>query len=495
MTTQRLRSCTLRALATTIAATLLLNACSDSESTVVAPPAATVNMCTFANGGAVIVAVNAARLDSALATRAYLTDLVVDPAAATGDGRHFKTITSAVAAAKVVRLAHNEIDGAACRITISVAAGTLRGSTAASTDATLEKFPIVIDVPDITIRGSTVVPLDASGRPTGNAVSNATIIAPTTPLLLIGGASSQTGVSEELFALNGHPDDGSKGNGAIIENLVLRSGHAAGDTVQGGQGVLAMRVRDVTIRHNRFEGNFTERMDLRATSADVDGNDLAAGPGNTCDVCIAGPGVFTVRNNRITSSGIDGVLLVPTLILPVPTPVEQYTLPTSALAIATVTNNEIAAHIAKPVGAAIRLAAVGVGAPNVVGDTRMTATNNVLRNNTFALMAEAGFPQNGTALRGDITLKATGNTVSQSCQNDVLVSFSRHATGLGLSNQPYLRGGVYLLTLGSEFPWSNAWVAHPAGFGNTLLVNDQPITNGTRAAYDAAKSCPSAASN
>jgi hypothetical protein len=66
-----------------------------------------------------------------LAPGDYYTTLLVDPATtASGDGRHFIRITDAIAAARAGRIARNEktTPQAACRITISVSAGTYRGS-------------------------------------------------------------------------------------------------------------------------------------------------------------------------------------------------------------------------------------------------------------------------------------------------------------------------------------------------------------------------------
>jgi len=471
-----------------LAATLTA-ACSGDDAASPAEPTATVTVCRFERGGAAPVSIPAAGLESAIAGGAYPTELVVDPAGTRGDGVHFTTITAAVAAARSARLARNELDIAACRITIRVVAGPVVGSTAVTTDPTREQFPIVIDVPDITIRGATVLPVDGSGRATGAAVTTATTIAPSTPLQLIGGASSQSGVSEELFVINGHPGVGSKGHGAIIEGLVLRSGHATTDTIAGGQGILSMRVRDISIRGNRFEGNFTERIDLRASSGDVDGNDIVAGAGSTCDVCLAGPGSFVVRNNRVIGGGVPGVLMVPALLLPVPGIVEQFTLPAASHVAALITNNELSGHLKRPVGVGVRVATMGVGAPNVVGDSRATITNNVIRGNMFGMIVEAGFPVNGGSLRGDATISASGNTLSGNCQNDLLVSFSRHTTALGLSNQPYLRSSTFRLTLGEEFTWPASWYAMPAALGNTLSVNGVAVEPLTRAAYSATKAC------
>ncbi len=468
---------------------VLAAACGDDDPTGTTAPTTTVTVCQFVRGGAAAVTIDAASLDSAIATGAYPTDLRVDPMHPVNDGVQFKTITAAMTNVRASRAVHDERDIAACRVTITVSEGVLNATTSQTTDDAIEHLPIVIDVPDVTIRGATIVPVDGNGRATGAIPSRATRIVPAAPLRLIGGASSQSGVSEEIFVVSGHPANGSKGHGAVIEGLVLQSGHAPSDTTQGGQGILSLRVRDLTVRGNRFEGNFTERIDLRATSALIDGNDIASGPGNTCDVCLAGPGGFVVRNNRIAGGGIPGILMVPTLVLPIPDVLQPYVPPAAAQVSAHIENNEILGHLRKPVGAGVRLATMGIGAPGVVGDSRATIVNNLIRNNTFGVIVEAGFPVNSGSLRGDATVTVTGNTLSGSCQNDLLVSFSRHTTALGLSSQPYLRNSTFALTLGPEVDWPAAWFSLPTSLGNTLIVNGAPVAPGVRSAYDGAKVC------
>ena len=105
-------------------------------------------------------------------------------------------------------------------------------------------------------------------------------------------------------------------------------------------------------------------------------------------------------------------------------------------------------------------------------------------------LVEAGFPVAGSALRGDAIITTRGNRFSASCQRDLLVSLSRHTTGLGLANAPYLRNSRYLLDLGVDVPWGAAWFANPDGLGNSLVVNGATIPNGRLTAYDASRTCP-----
>lgn len=404
-----------------------------------------------------------------------------------GDGFHFQRIGDAIAAARELRVARGEKTTASCRIMIAVAAGIYRGSVNESADPTVERLPLVIDVPDVTLRGALEMDIDQGGRATGLGQMDegqneeaSTVVA--SPALV-----TKNGLSEPIVVVNAHPD-GFQGNGAIIEGFVFQSGHVGIDALFGGVAILSLRVRDLVVRGNRFEAEFSQSVDLRASSARVDRNHLS-GTEDTCDLCFAGPGDYEAAGNRLLAGGIPGILITPTTLLPVPSMVEQYVLPASATVTASVVNNEVRNHLRKPVGAGIRVGAIGVGAPNVAGVARVEARDNLLVSNTFAMIVEAAFPVQNTLLKGDIELTLHGNTFLRSCQNHLLVSLSRHTTGLGLTNFPYLKNSNYRLSLGGDIAWEDVWYSHPAGFGNTLTVDGVEIANGSKIAYDAARTC------
>ena len=415
----------------------------------------------------------------------HISEFVVDKASAQiGDGVHFGRIGDAIVAAREVRVARDEQETAACRITIVVAAGVYRGSVSQSTDPTFERYPLVIDVPDVTLHGALDMEIDASGRATGVGLNDGVTTLVASPSLV-----SVLNFSEPLLAVNGHPD-GFKGNGVIVEGLAFQSGHAGVDALIGGLGVLSLRVRDLVVSGNRFEAGFSESVDLRASSGRVDRNHFSGG-GGTCDMCLAGPGDYGAEGNRLLAGGIPGILVVPAtgLIVPPGRGIEVYVLPTSANVNATLVNNEVRDHLRQPVGVGIRVGAVGVGAPNVAGTAHVGAYDNVLVNNRFAMMVEAAFPMPNTLRKGDIELTLHGNVLSESCQNNFLVSFSRHRTALGLNTDPYLLNSSYTLSLGGNIAWDDVWYSHPAGFGNTLTVDGVVIPNGSRVAYDGARTC------
>jgi hypothetical protein len=469
------------------AAIITVVACSHDGPT--APQGDPMLICHVSGTSGTIIAARAPELATHVAHGDYATWLTVTaltiPA---GDSTYYRRIGDALAAARAGRIKRGELQSAACRITINVAAGTYRGDAKGNPDPTVDRFPILVDMPDISLQGALQMGHTDAGRALGTGAPGVeTTLAPVSPLQIEGGASSQTGASTPMIIANAHPG-GSAGNGLTVSGMVFQSGHVGVDTLAGGQGVSSMRVRDLVISGNRFEGGFTESIDLRASSARVVLNYFGAG-GGSCDVCLAGPGAYVVADNRLMAGGIPGVFVIAALQLPVWSTVEPYTLPATSEVTATVTNNEIRDHLRKPVGAAIRVGAIGIGAPNVVGSTRVTAKFNYLVNNTFAMIVEAAFPVANTTLRGDVSVTLGENVIQQSCQADLLVSFSRHTTALGLSNIAYERASTYDLALGGDLQWADAWFSHPAGLANTLIVNGQSVANGARASYNAAKTC------
>ena len=229
----------------------------------------------------------------------YVTTLVVShDAAQTGNGVHFVRIGDALGAARAGRLDRGELAEAACRITIAVAAGVYNGTVTGQPFDDIDRFPLIVDVPDITLRGALVMGLDEAGRATGDATGGvATTLRPVEPLPNIAG--SQT----PIIIANAHPG-GSAGNGLSVEGFVFESGHAP-PASHGGIGVLSMRVVGLTIPGNRFSA-FLDGVDLRAGNADVAQNLFATN--DDCDICLAGPGRFSATGNRILESGIAGII-------------------------------------------------------------------------------------------------------------------------------------------------------------------------------------------
>jgi len=444
-----------------------------------------VALCHLPSGGE-ILEVAAPALAAHLSHGDYLTTLYVShEAGQPTDGAHFASIAQALAAARATRLARGELRSAACRVTIAVAAGTYQGAAGAAA-AGLESFPLIVDVPDITLRGALNMGLDGAGRATGEATGTGiTTLTPVDPLPIVDDASTP------IIIANAHPT-GSAGNGLTVEGFVFQSGHDP-DEDAGGQGVLSVRATGLTVRGNRFESGFTESIDLRAGSGDVVQNHLA-GTAGTCDICLAGPGSFRASGNRLLAGGIPGIVVSSPVGLPVPSGVEPLDLPATAETWADIRNNEVRDHQRVPVGTGIRVDAIGVGAPDVHGTIHAVIQDNALVNNRFALIVHGAFPVANTDRIGNVDVTFGGNVLQQSCQTNLLVSLSRHTNALGLTSRPYLLNSTFRLALGGDVSWEDVWFAHPDGFGNALIVDGQTIANGGRQSYDAT-GCPGLAAS
>ena len=446
-----------------------------------APAAGKVNVCHRPATGGSILEIGVAGVADHLAHGDYISTLLVShDAGQPVDGAHFATITGALAAARTSRVGANESTAAACRITILVSAGTYQG-TVGSASGALEHFPLMVDFPDITLHGALAMTLDAAGRATGQGTGpGETVLTPAEPLPFVDLLSTP------IIIANAHPG-GSAGNGLVVEGFVFQSGH---DPLvdAGGQAVLSLRTMGLTIRGNRIEGGFTESLDIRASGADVLENHLA-GTAGTCDVCLAGPGTYTARGNRLLAGGIPGLGVSAPVNLPVPPGVEPYVPTATGETWADIRNNSVSDHQRTPVGVGIRVDAVGIGAPNVHSTIHAVIQDNLLVNNRFGMIVHAAFPVVGTDRRGDVDVTLGGNVFEGSCQTNLLVSFARHTTGLGIDNRPYLLNSTFQLTLGGDVSWDDVWFSHPDGFGNTLVVDGQTIANGGRQFYDAT-GCP-----
>jgi hypothetical protein len=478
----------------TVSAALVALACREVP---LEPQGPALAICHMTEVGGAIAEIPARALGGHKAHGDYVTRLIVDPASLdVGDSIHFSRITDALAVARAGRMARQETAVAACRITIAVTSGTFQGSIKESDDPTFERLPLVIDVPDLTLLGAFSMTVDAKARALGTlapadpiAANNVvTTLAASPGLITIRTTNPPDKYGEPIIVVNAHPD-GPRGDGAIIEGFVFQSGNTGADAVVGGNAIVSMRASGLVFRGNQIEGGFGEPVELRASAASIERN-FMTGRAGSCGFCLFGPGAYQVSGNRLMGpGGIPGILFFPTMSAAVFPVVEPFVLPASALVTGTVTNNAVHNHQAIPVGVGLRIAAIGVGAPNVVGTSRVVARDNDLSGNRFGITLEAGFAVANTVQRGDIEITMSGNTMAGSCQNAMLVSLPTQQTGLGLANASSVRNSTYTVSLGSDIAWSDVWYSHPAGLGNTLIVNGEALPNGSRTAYDATKVC------
>lgn len=110
-----------------------------------------------------------------------------------------------LASARAGPMSRNETVVAKCRITIAVAPGVFVGSIDETDNSSVEALPLTIDVPDITLLGSFVMPVDGDLRATGNfsAEAVATTIVANPGLISIKTGNVLDKYAERLIAVNG----------------------------------------------------------------------------------------------------------------------------------------------------------------------------------------------------------------------------------------------------------------------------------------------------
>lgn len=419
----------------------------------------------------------------------YIARLVVDPLSdKIGDGVYFARITDAVAAARQVRVERNETEAAACRITIDVSAGTFTGSFDSNAHPSLEKFPIVLDVREITLRGALKLRLDADGRATANAGS------PTQVTALIADRPLDFQPVTEAMIVVASRTRGNTVDGVVVEGFDFRSARTDGSS--GGVAILSLRANDLAVRGNRFVQGLTTALDLRSSAVTVKGNHLS-GAGTNCGFCLAGPGEYRVTDNRIVGGALGGIYVVAAFAhapfslgaSPVTT-IESDLLPLTADVVARIDNNEILDHSQIRVGFGLRVSAVGPGAAAVQQTTNVVVTRNEIDGNRFGVIVDAGISPPG-AISGDINMRFQHNVIRQSCQSNLLLAFMRHTGALGITNNTVLHNSTFRIDLSEDLNWADAWYSHPAGFSNKLYVNGKTVSNTTSSNHQYSETmCP-----
>jgi Dockerin type I domain len=224
-------------------------------------------------------------------------------AGANGDGSFanpYRRITDAVVRARADRASLALPPETAIRI--HVAAGTYIGSydaAALQSHPEYEVLPIVVNVPDLMVFGSTALILDGLGLPTGSEVDGRTTLRPDTSLQ----------ANQALFLL-GRTADGTAGDGATVEGFVL-DGVV---THFGSQAVWADRVQNFRIRKNvvRRTGFGTQ---TRLASGAIEGNLLAGNEESGATASggsLADPAAVSIRGNRVRGNGQHGIMLLVT---------------------------------------------------------------------------------------------------------------------------------------------------------------------------------------
>lgn len=330
----------------------------------------------------------------------------------------------------------------------------------------------MVDVPDLTIHGAFVMGLDGAGRATGEGVgSTSSTLAMSDHL----DDDEVAGNNLRMFIVNGHPK-GAAGNGFTLDGFIIQGGN-----VQDArrQVILSLRVNDLRVTGNRFEGGLIAAIDLRGTAAVISTNYLTSG---ACALCLAGAGNYTVTANRIVGGGEDAIFVNGMVLLDTPD-IEPYDPPELATTFADIGNNDVRNYQNPPVAAGIRLGSYGPNGSSVMTSIHAHIHDNLVVNNTFGMIFEAGFPDPSGPRKGDMDIELGNDEFSGNCQANVYLAFARHITGLIPDGGPYLLRTIRRLELGNDLRLEDLWYANPPGLGNKLFVNGRLVPNAIRTFY------------
>jgi hypothetical protein len=229
---------------------------------------------------------------------AQAADLYVDAnAAAGGDGSTtspYALITDAVGRARQLR--SSAAIPATERVAIHVAAGNYVGTfnaTALASNPNQEALPIILNVPNLTLAGATVMDHDSRGLPTGPGNG------PQSKLK----SSDLTDSDHQALIVVGRTSDGNAGDGVTVSGFIFGENNE-------GLGIVVDRVFDFALLDNAFIHTFIAII-TRLSSGVVDGNyflgNSGIGPG-IGGGSINHPAKVTLSRNRSTktyNSGAD----------------------------------------------------------------------------------------------------------------------------------------------------------------------------------------------
>jgi hypothetical protein len=414
-------------------------------------------------------------------------DLYVDASQPAGDGSlgsPYQTISAAVARARNDRLTMAVPDSET--IVVHVRAGEYFGSYDKKGPGIIEPLPILIDVPNLEMRGDTVLTLDADGWPTGAVKGTETSLTAITFLgggfppdhfmFLVGPTSDRlTGANVTIdgFVLDGGMKSGAKLNGVAIGLDRVAGASIAGNVITRAHFAVFARASTAAILGNLIHNCFV-------------GPILNAGPA-------ASPASYLFQDNRSVRNNEAGVTAWATGVVhawdPALTPV-----PADALydeIYADVIHNDLSDNNFFGDGAAGILCAMYVPvlhAGHATGHLTVDVEGNRIAGNTIGIVVDAGFSGRAQAQPLTATFHGTfaDNEVTANDLAPALVTFTRTTAAIKqtpseLNSYKYLEDSLYEFIVADD-ELAGFWYDNPSsdpGSGvvldNTLLVNGVPL--------------------
>lgn len=228
-------------------------------------------------------------LSGQASARSIFVNAAAGPGADGSANGPFRRITEAVEQARRLRQVSNE------RIVVHVAPGTYTGSYDAASLASnpdLEVLPIILNVPNLSLYGGTILNEDSLGLPAGTEPESETIIT----------ADRALGLGQSLLLI-APTTDGMNGNGVTIAGFVLDALVPATSNLRG-RAIIVERVSDFVIRRNVIRHTFTGLQTLLASGV-IEANLFLSNNANGVGIgggSIADPAQVTLRANRATQN-------------------------------------------------------------------------------------------------------------------------------------------------------------------------------------------------
>ena len=394
------------------------------------------------------------------------------------------------------------------RIVIHVAAGTYHGSfdpKKLAENPQIEVLPIILNVPNLTLSGTTSLDVDARGIPTD----------------IRGGPKTTLTSSDVRLFDTGHvlilitrTSDGGVGNRVTITGFNFKQNLGNTDYILTG-GIFVDRVSDFVIRGNAF-AHTPHGLVTRLASGVVEGNLF------TCDLfgavisggSIAQPAQVTVCGNRAASKIAGGLILCgiadmrpldlganllvmerPQAVYDRNNPLDLMNLPDTLNVTVSGNDSSDNEHFGLRVFAASPyIYATQVTTQPVTSVCNATITHNWLdRNGSYGFAVDAGFPQfpEGHPIPSPFTTVFTGTfrdnqIVGNGLGTALFTTTSFWATILGPNGDGYLQQSLYQVSdlYGelTDFDYENPIYSPYDGafLNNTLVVNGTVIPPGTK---------------
>lgn len=408
-----------------------------------------------------------------------------------GDGSSanpFPTITQALVKARVDRPALPSTE----MIIIHVAhvAGGYRGTYNTPVPEGFEPLPLILDVPNLELRGETVLTFDASGLPTDFERGTETMLTASPPLM--GGTVEST----QFLFLMGPTSTVLDGSNVSVDQFVLDGGLPVGALLDadseagfGGADIGVDRAQGFAIHNNVLTGT-RFGVFARASTGSLQHNLITGGSAGA--ILKAGnkasPASYIFSQNRSAGNFSVGVLVTGSASLAV---LDPALLPIASGTIfdesaATVSGNDLSNNnLAPSFSAGLRCFqdAPRLPAGQSTSHVTVSVTGNRIANNSVGIHVDAGFPRRAypQVLTGTFQGAFQNNQVVGNALAPALITFTRNEAALDqslLTEWKYLQQSTFQLTVSdgelNGFLFDNP-VTDP--FSGTVLNNNLEVNN------------------